>query len=466
MQDYFQKGRREENVFKVHHATHLAWLEPFWILLLGAFITLPGKFIPLSYHPYLLAGLFLFWPLRWIAYGRLSRRTPLDWSIALLLLWLPVNLWASADRTTSWIAAGYFLFGLTLYTALVNWPSAQRKPQLAAWLLLLIGGGLAIASPPLTAWKPRFRLFDLPLYNRLQSLPIDLGETIHANILAGALVIVLPIFVSLAIKKRGTQINADKRRWTQVALRLLFCVMALVVGGVIMLTQSRGGYLALAVALPLVFVLRWPRLLYGVPVLVVVAMLAINRAGLGVVLDQLSSDGTLGGWAGRIDIWTQSLNALHDFVFTGIGIGTFTLVLPLLYPLRVSIEGYPHAHNLFLQIGVDLGLPGLIAYLALLINLFVMLWGALRSTRSPSPTDGDASLHWALAVGALGGLVAMLIHGLLDAATWGNKLAFIPWVLFALITLIHQKTSKTLPLVEINRNSSPEETSSSTARGI
>jgi len=246
--------------------------------------------------------------------------------------------------------------------------------------------------------------------------------------------------------------------------------MALVVGGVIMLTQSRGGYLALAVALPLVFILRWPRLIYGVPVLVVVAMLAINRAGLGVVLDQLSSDGTLGGWAGRIDIWTQSLNALHDFVFTGIGIGTFTLVLPLLYPLRVSIEGYPHAHNLFLQIGVDLGLPGLIAYLALLIDLFVMLWGSLRAFRFTSPSDlqssGDDSLYRALAAGAFGGLVAMLTHGLLDAVTWGNKLAFVPWVLFALITLIHQKTSKTLPLVEIDRNSSPEETSSSTARGI
>jgi len=30
--------------------------------------------------------------------------------------------------------------------------------------------------------------------------------------------------------------------------------------------------------------------------------------------------------------------------------------------------------------------------------------------------------------------VGMLVHGLLDAVTWGTKLAFVPWILFALIT--------------------------------
>ena len=72
--------------------------------------------------------------------------------------------------------------------------------------------------------------------------------------------------------------------------------------------------------------------------------------------------------------------ALQDFVFTGIGIGNFNLVIPQLYPYITIPPGVdiPHAHNLLLQIGLDLGLPGLIAYLGLLINVFVMLVALLR----------------------------------------------------------------------------------------
>jgi len=50
------------------------------------------------------------------------------------------------------------------------------------------------------------------------------------------------------------------------------------------------------------------------------------------------------------------------------------------------------------------------------------------------------ALHRTLAIGATGSLVGMLVHGLLDAVTWGTKLAFVPWVLFALITQLFLAT--------------------------
>ncbi|HEB77806.1 MAG TPA: hypothetical protein ENI90_04675, partial [Methylothermaceae bacterium] len=93
-------------------------------------------------------------------------------------------------------------------------------------------------------------------------------------------------------------------------------------------------------------------------------------------------------------MWTNALYALSDFVFTGIGIGTFRQVMPLLYPF-VSITpdspSFTHAHNLYLQIGLDLGLPGLIAWLALILVLFALLIPRVRRR--------DGSLEWALAVG-------------------------------------------------------------------
>ncbi len=406
------------------------------MLLIGIFINLPGKLLPLSWHPYLIVILLLFCLLQWfhpekLKIGRqgnichivLPSYSPLILSIFLIIILLSISLWVSADLSISLVATGYLLWGITLYFALLHWNPAKWHPERIAWLLLLFGVGLAIVSPPLVAWKPEFRLFQLPLYDKLTSLPIDLGETIHANVLAGVLVLVLPLLLILALQK---------------SYRSLFAFLFLFVTGILVLTQSRGGYLAVAIALPLVISLRWPRLLYTILPILIISILFTQQVSMQFILDQLSSDSSLGGWDGRLDIWTQSLNALRDFSFTGIGIGTFTLIIPLLYPLRVSIEGYPHAHNLFLQIGLDLGLPGLIAYLAIVINLFVMLIITLRSPHT-------IPLHRTLAIGATGSLVGMLVHGLLDAVTWGTKLAFVPWVLFALITQLFLATQASRP---------------------
>jgi hypothetical protein len=74
-------------------------------------------------------------------------------------------------------------------------------------------------------------------------------------------------------------------------------------------------------------------------------------------------------------------------------------------------------------------LPGLIAYLAIHINLTVMLATVLR--QAPC---GESRL---LAMGLAGALTAILVHGLLDAPLWGTKLAFLPWLVFALVVLLY-----------------------------
>lgn len=394
----------------------IMWGEAFWLLLLGAAITLPGRLTPLAWHPFVVAALFLFWSVRWWLQGTVTRAAPLNWSIYAILLWLPINLWASADRATSWQAAGYLLLGVTLYFGCLNWRLLQEEPHVIVLALLLFSMVLALASPFLVILKP-FRLFRLPLYGYIQSLTLNIGETIHLNVLAGALVLILPFWIALALAQ-----GEARQRWGQwgAALGAFFLLV------VIVITQSRGGYVATAAALAVLFILRWPRLLWALPIPMVAMGGIVWWIGLPPLLELFSSDGSLGGWNGRVEIWTQSFSALHDFVFTGLGIGTFTLVIPLLYPLRVPIEGYPHAHNLLLQVGLDLGLPGLIAYISLLLNLFVMLIGSLRRSAN--------GLARALTVGAAASLTAMLLHGVLDAVTWGTKFAFVPWLLFAFIT--------------------------------
>ncbi|RME57518.1 MAG: O-antigen ligase domain-containing protein, partial [Caldilineae bacterium] len=354
----------------------VAWLEPFWVLALGVVLLVPARFLPGGLEPYLsratpyaIGGLLLGWPVRWLAYRRFSVRTPLDWSLGLILLWLPVTFWASADKTLSWQALGYMAVGLGLYFALINWPPAQERPLWVGAALLGVAVLLALAAPLLSqfALSKLFRLGQLnPIFQRLADLT---PGNVNANVMAGALVVVWPLWAGLALRPEWA-----KRRWWS----WLCGVVAVGMLGVLFLTQSRGAYLAAAAGLGVLFLMRWPKLVYALPVAALAVAFAVVRIGPDAILNQVTSgaaaQSALNSLEGRLELWSRALYAIQDFSFTGIGIGTFQVVIPLLYPyfLISPSTTITHAHNLFLQVAVDWGIPGLIAYLALHINVFVM----------------------------------------------------------------------------------------------
>ena len=102
--------------------------------------------------------------------------------------------------------------------------------------------------------------------------------------------------------------------------------------------------------------------------------LLIYQIGIGEIFAKLGADNTFGDANFRVQVWHASLQAFHDFTLTGIGIGAFRDVVPVLYPnTAVNSEIATHAHNLYLQIGLDLGLPGLLAYLSLFATMLVIV---------------------------------------------------------------------------------------------
>lgn len=433
---------------------NVLWFEPIYLALLALPLLLPNKVIPLSLHPYLLLLLFLFWPLRLFS-TRIAADTifdtvtanssilyrfipsPLRWPIILILIWLPITLWASVDRTASYIAMGYLLLGIVLYVALINWPPVQRKPRLLLQILLLIGGGLALIAPLFTAWKIEFRLFQFPIYELLRSASLEtlfgFTETIHANVLAGTLVLILPILVILTIDKVQIYATLNSRKGVSA---IWFWILGCLLLSVIVLSQSRGAYLAAILSVGFVGSFAWRKLIALLAFVAALATALLFYYGDPfAALDVVATDSALGGAEFRIDVWSNSLYAISDFVFTGIGIGTFNQIVPEFYPFAYVNGAYAHhAHNLYLQIALDIGLPGLITYLTLIATLLWMSITVLRSTR-----DLETRM---LAIGATGSLVALLTHGLLDAVTWGTKLAFIPWIIFALITILYRQSQQ------------------------
>jgi putative inorganic carbon (HCO3(-)) transporter len=138
---------------------------------------------------------------------------------------------------------------------------------------------------------------------------------------------------------------------------------------------------------------------------------------------------------GRVEVWSRALYAIQDFPLTGCGLGTFRQVVPVLYPLFFAGPDFDigHAHNQFLQVALDLGLPGLIAYLALVGIALGMVWHVARS----SGVAGGS--RQGLALGLVGALVAFHVYGLTDAVALGAKPSVAFWLVLALAAAVWER---------------------------
>jgi putative inorganic carbon (HCO3(-)) transporter len=245
--------------------------------------------------------------------------------------------------------------------------------------------------------------------------------------MAGALVVVLPAVLARAVFGRP----GSSRVGRAAAL-----AVALLMAAILLLTKSRGALLACGVAVPGLLLLRWPRTW---PAMLAAAAAAAAGgawwAGSARIGQALGGAAAGGGFEDRLEIWSRALYMLEDFPITGIGMGAFGRLADLLYPFFLigPEAGIAHAHNLFLQVGVDLGLPGLLAWLALLLATTACAWGVYRGGRAAGDPERAG-----LGAGLLACQAALLAHGLMDATTWGTRPAIIVWGLWGLAVAAHR----------------------------
>jgi putative inorganic carbon (HCO3(-)) transporter len=363
----------------------------------------------------------LFWPLRWALNRRPTLPTPANLPILILLLMLPVSLWASPLPEKTLLQALRLLVGILLFYALLNGLVTLSRLLAACWASAGLSLLLSLAALVSVNW-PQGKIPLIPA--RLVALfPPQISDTVHANVMAGALALLLPFPLAAFL----WNFSPLKSRLIALPLRLTALLIAACVAAVLLLTQSRGGYLAAVAALVVLLTLRLRRWGWLVPL----ACAALSTYLLWRYPNALeilaSGSGAANSLEVRQEIWSRALFIIRDFPLTGIGMGLFTEVADALYPFFLSEPGaVSHAHNLLLQIAVDLGLPGLIAWLALLIVVIAGAWRAYRC--APTAVPHLSSIGAAL----LATLAALLVHGLFDAVAWGLRPAVITWGVFGM----------------------------------
>ena len=209
--------------------------------------------------------------------------------------------------------------------------------------------------------------------------------------------------------------NGGKMR-RQRAWRIAGAALAVILAATLILTTSRGAWLAVALGALLWVGLSWRPARW--PAAVILGLL-VTGLGCGIAgASWIPGFGHLGAFfvrPDRLHIYRYSAYLVQDFVFTGLGLGgTYGMVLSrhalLIQPLFVT-----YAHQLYLQIWLSQGLLGIIAFAWLLLAL------AGEATRLARP--GADRLSQSLWIG----LVVTALHGLTDARQYQDLWCWAPF---------------------------------------
>ena len=421
----------------------------FWADTAVLIIALPALILPERWPTF--AGLALLllitvWLARWWLTHEPLPPSPFNLVLLLWSLMLIVAILVTADPEWTAPKAAGLILGLAMWRYCLIYINTA---VLLKWVMLayfLFGLGMIALGLLNIAWLPKVPLLDSLVF--WFSEQVGLGQirgtpeegAVHSNQIAGTLLFFLPLTAVLLIWWRPTA-------WRRLILAGLagFFGLGLLI---MLLSQSRAGWAGTAVGLailPWFYALthrehpRWRLVSWLLPTGALLAT-AVALPFLWPRLEAIWSSpnidtavGNLNTLAFRQVVWQWGLTAVQDFPFTGTGLGSFRAVVTRLYPLPIYTD-IGHAHNIFLQVALDVGLPGLIIYLALLGLMGITSWHIVRA-RHP--------LYTPLALGFVANLLALHTYGLLDTLALGSKTGLFFWLMLGLLTTMFHQSQMT-----------------------
>ena len=399
----------------------------YWLLLLTALLPIDEQVTMLLLVPCFVLGLAVaFWRRRQPRKNVLPRA--LQVALYLLLLAAYYSLHNSADTAQSTYNFMYVVGSYCMYAwLLVRFglgegpaePFAWHKPQFwprplqLIMVVMLVGCGEALYGivQHFTGVIPTDPWVDAEVFPELKTRIV--GTLVNPNIFAGYLVLLFSFALAFAH-------NVQERR-----LKCVFAVAALLYLAALLYTFSRGNWVAVAAVAcgyGLLFARRW-----------LWPMLACGAVGLflarGVVWQRLASilsteDTSV---ALRFAYLESTLFIIREHPW-GVGWFGFQFVYPEydFYLNNPAVIMY-HCHNLLLNVTAELGVQGLICFVAV-VGGFAYYACKLNKT---------AQAPWlkAIAQGYLAALIGIFVGGLTDYVYFNQKMGLLFWLLSMLVLL-------------------------------
>ncbi len=371
--------------------------------------------------------------------------SPLNKPMAVFALFVVISVLHSHFFMTSLVGFfGKFVEDYMIYLSFAD--CFRTKPHIRNFMAIYCGSGFLMGINGLTQYfiGTEF-IHGHPIeYNRVAS------SMRHANDFGGWLVMIIPLALSLLLMPWGRQPFLKEWKdgfgsgvWYKILVFVIFILVVACMG----LTYSRGGWLAFIFAMLALAFFRKKGFLWAVGVAVIFFMVFSPGLVKARNVTFLSDDMRRGAIDKDIvksqkSLLQRTIDAGTPHEFSGMGRAGFwgeaiTLIKknPLFgngyntYARLAKATGY-YAHNCYLQMAAEIGIPGLISFLVLMGFVF---FGPLRDLSKMQ----DPFLH-AVQAGALAGLSGFLAQSFLDTSFYSVQLSNLMWIFIGMIVALHR----------------------------
>lgn len=228
-----------------------------------------------------------------------------------------------------------------------------------------------------------------------------------ASYLIGWLTILLAFFL-----------NPDYRS----ARNKVLMAIVLALGGLCLFhTQARGAWLAFAFSILFFSVIQKKKLLLGVLLVSVAAGLLILPRNMIIHPD---AEGKEQSMVERLVLWDRAVDVIKARPWLGTGINTYAVAHQQFDKEKSwRVKNY-YAHNSFLQLAADRGLPALFSFLAFIVLFFRQAFLVIRKTGDPERSS--------LLQGVMTGLTGLFALSLVDTVFEPLQTGMLLWFLFGL----------------------------------
>ncbi|MCD5414671.1 MAG: O-antigen ligase family protein [Clostridiales bacterium] len=385
-----------------------------YILYVSLFKTIKGIYIFAFLLPLLNLTQIIFFAfiifISFIAKEKETKTVKLEPFFILFFVFLVLAVLISPFKVSSMRTLTLYISGMIFAYTLVNLLNTDKR--LINFMKVNVSAGLFQSLYAILQYRLRISMggtwVDVEAFGEVTTRAM--GTLGNPNVLAKYLVLVGVMAVIIVL--------TEKKIWERLFYG--FCGAMIFTG--LMLSLSRGGWLAFLFAITIFFVLIDKRLLIAIGTMGALSIVMLPD----IVMRRFASIVNLADSSNayRISIWIGTLDLVKYHWLRGVGLGLEAFS----YQYQFFVFGSAlavHSHNLFLQLASEIGALGLVTFFVLLLALWK--WVILSIPRMPRRKNVI------ITYGLLAAMAGHILHGTVEHVWFDPRILFFFWLIIGLI---------------------------------
>lgn len=414
-----------DTVYSMQSKDNHSWIDWLHIVLIG--ISMPFLLFPSSKFIWIILILPLPWFLRWKFKKYFFERTPLDWPIFILLIQVFLTCLIVQELSFSLPKIAGIILGIVTYYSITSLLNSENLIRVGVITFLCGGVFLSlIGILGMIRLDGKFLSEIFKISNLIPKINFNLPgaeQGFHPNALGGSLILFVPIFLffsSFHLKNKQEQQN--KKKYLYLFLYLFGLGITSLV---LVLTQSRGSWIGLFLSVLILARFGWKKKIYFLILMLIFIIGFFALVGFDKIPNSAVEAKTK--FLTRIALWKTTIKIIKYNPLSGLGMNRFR---------KLPFDGSSgvHAHNSLLHTGVELGIPGMIAHLSILLGIGYLCLSTIKLSKNEFIKVATFGLG--------GGQLALFIFGFGDSIPLGAKTGIFFWISSGLILSIYHFTVK------------------------